>query len=75
MTPQNSSKLAKSVDSLEPLLQYILLSASYELMAHSDIDSPIIIADYLDVTHAFFDGGEAKLVNGILDRVKSAFRA
>ena len=58
----------------EPLLRAVLLCGAYELMAHHDTDAPIIINDYLDVTHAFYDGGESKLVNGILDRVGRAVR-
>ena len=58
----------------EPLLRAVLLCGAYELMAHHDTDAPIIINDYLDVTHAFFDQGESKLVNGVLDRVGKAVR-
>lgn len=58
----------------EPLLQSILLCAAYELLAHHDIDAPIIISDYLDVTHAFYDQGEAKLVNGVLDAIRKNVR-
>lgn len=58
----------------ELLLQAILLCGSYELLAHHDTDAPIIISDYLHVTHAFYDQGESKLVNGLLDKVKGAVR-
>lgn len=58
----------------EPLLQSILLCAAYELLAHHDIDAPIIISDYLNVTHAFYDQGEAKLVNGVLDTIRKNVR-
>lgn len=54
----------------ETLLLSILLCATYELMAHPDIDPPIIINDYLNVTAAFFDQNEKKLVNGVLDRIR-----
>jgi len=58
----------------EPLLRSVLLCGAYELMANHDTDAPVIINDYLDVTHAFFDQGESKLVNGTLDRVSKAVR-
>jgi N utilization substance protein B len=58
----------------EPLLQSVLLCAAYELLAHHDIDAPIIISDYLNVTHAFFDQGESKLVNGVLDAIRKNVR-
>jgi transcription antitermination protein NusB len=52
----------------EPLLQAILFCGIYELMAHSDVDAPVIINDYVNVTHGFFDQSEADLINAILDR-------
>ena len=59
----------------EPLIRAILLCGAYELLAHHDIDSPIIISDYLNVTHAFYEKGEAKLINAVLDNVKHAVRS
>ena len=58
----------------EKLLQSILLCGIYEIMAHSDVDAPIIINDYVDVAHAFYDGGESKLVNAVLDRATKNLR-
>lgn len=59
---------------LEPLLQAIALCAAYELLEHQDIDAPIIINDYLNVTHGFYDKGEASLINGVLNSVANAVR-
>lgn len=42
--------------SIEPLLSAILICGAYELLAHNETDAPIIIADYLHVTHGFFRG-------------------
>jgi len=58
----------------EPLLEAIMLCGAYELMAHAQIDSGIIINDYLEATHAFYGQGEAKLVNGVLDALGRSFR-
>jgi transcription antitermination protein NusB len=58
----------------EDLLMAVLLCGTYELLAHKEIDSPIIINDYLHVTHAFFEGGAASLVNGVLDSVGKILR-
>lgn len=60
----SSDKLAK-----EKLLKAILMCGVYEILYNTDVDAPIIISDYLNVTHAFYDAGEAKLVNGVLDKV------
>jgi len=52
----------------EPLLQSILFCGIYELLNHHDTDAPVIINDYVDVTHGFFDQSQANLVNAVLDR-------
>ena len=58
----------------EKLLQSILLCGCYEVLAHHDIDPPIIINDYIDVAKAFYGGGEPKLVNAVLDRAVKNLR-
>jgi len=68
-------KARDSVVKTEALLQAIFLCGSFELMAHQSIDFPIIISDYLHVTHAFYEESEAKLVNALLDSVRKVTRA
>jgi N utilization substance protein B len=53
---------------LDDLLQATLLCGIYELLARQDVDGPIIIADYIAVTRAFYAGNEHKLVNAVLDK-------
>ncbi len=59
---------------IEPLLKSILLCGVTELLSHQDIDAPIIIDDYLNVTHAFYEKQQVSFVNGILDKVASSLR-
>jgi N utilization substance protein B len=59
----------------EPLLEAVLLCGSYELLAHHDVDSPVIISSYVDVAKAFFEGGEPGLINGVLDSIGKIMRA
>ena len=59
---------------IEPLLTSILICGAYELLAHQDIDSPIIISDYLNITSGFFEGSESKLVNAVLDALSKELR-
>lgn len=63
-----------AVTKLDVLLQAILLSGAYELLACPAIDSPIIINDYTEVTKAFYDQKEAGLVNALLDKVAGVVR-
>lgn len=59
----------------EPLLSAILFCGAYELLANHDIDTPIIINDYIEVAHAYYPPGEAKLVNAVLDKLAKNLRA
>ncbi len=59
---------------IEPLLKSILLCAVCELLTHQDIDAPLIIDDYLNVTHAFYEQQQVSLVNGVLDKIASLLR-
>lgn len=52
----------------EPLIQAILFCGMFELMAHSETDAPVIINDYVNVAHGFYEQAEAGLVNAALDR-------
>ncbi len=67
---QKSNKTKPS----EPLLMAILLCGAFELLDNQDVDAPVILSDYLNVTHAVYEQGESRLVNAILDSVKSVIR-
>lgn len=60
---------------IEPLLKAILFCGAYELLSHQDIDFPIIINDYLNITHGFYGQGEVSLVNGVLDAIAKVLRS
>ncbi len=70
----NRGEKGGNTQKTEPLLQAIFLCGGFELMALQAIDSPLIISDYLHVTHAFYDEGEAKLVNALLDSISKTVR-
>jgi len=71
MVQQNRGK---ELNKLEPLLNAVFLCGAFELMVLQVIDHPVIISDYLHVTHAFFDEKEAKLVNAVLDSIRKTVR-
>lgn len=60
--------------SFERLLQTILRSGAFELHHHGDIPVGAIINDYVDVAHAYYNGREPGLVNGILDKLAGKLR-
>lgn len=64
----------KDKETTEPILKAILIAAAYEIMAHHDIDAPIIISDYMNVAHAFYEDGAPKMINAILDTFAKSLR-
>jgi len=60
---------------LEKILAAILEAGVYELMYRPDIPRPVIINEYVDVAHAFYEGKEPGFVNGILDELAKTVRA
>lgn len=69
---ENTEQKEKSID---VLLRAILLCGCYEILAHGEIDAPVIISDWLHVTRAFYEGRETGLVNAILDGLAKTVRA
>lgn len=63
------------LDRLEVVLRAILRAGAYELLARPDIDAPVVIDEYMRIAKAFFDGGEPKLVNGVLDKLAAKLRS
>ncbi|MEQ9488245.1 MAG: transcription antitermination factor NusB [Alphaproteobacteria bacterium] len=64
----------RTVERMEPILRAILRSGSYELSARGDIDAALTIGEYVALAHAFFDGPEPKIVNGVLERLARTLR-
>ncbi|MGE3622891.1 MAG: transcription antitermination factor NusB [Bdellovibrionales bacterium] len=60
---------------METLLCATLRAGAYELHHHQKIPAAVIINDYVDVAHAFFDAKEPGLVNGILDKLAKNLRS
>ena len=58
----------------EPILESIMMCGLYEIFAHQEIDTPIIINDYMHVANSFFEGRTPAYVNAILDEAKAVLR-
>ena len=59
---------------LEAILRAILRAGIYELLVRADVPARVVINEYLDVAHAFFDGSQPALVNGVLDTLARQLR-
>ena len=55
-------------------MQALLLSAVYELTNTHDIDTKVLIQEYVDLAYAFFNKNEPKMVNAVLDQIAHAVR-
>ena len=62
------------LDRLDKTLLQVLRAGAYELLARADVPTSAAISEYLDVAHAFFDKGDARFANGVLDAVAKAVR-
>jgi transcription antitermination protein NusB len=72
-----SARLAAgwSLTRLDKAMLQVLRAGTYELMARNDVPVASAISEYVDVAKAFFDDGQAKFVNGILDAVAKDVRS
>lgn len=60
---------------LETILRLILEAGAYELAYRPDIPPRVTLSEYIAIAHAFFDGKEPGLANGVLNRLARALRA
>lgn len=59
---------------VDSILRAILRAGAYEILDRTDVPARVVISEYVDLAHAFFEGEEPKVVNGILDKLARASR-
>lgn len=59
---------------IDSILRAILRAAAFELMELRDVPTRVVISEYIDVAHAFFEGDEPRVVNGVLDALARQLR-
>lgn len=60
---------------VDSILRAILRAGAFELMERRDVPVKVVISEYINVAHAFFNEDEPKVVNGVLDRLARNLRA
>jgi len=60
---------------LETILRLVIEAGAYELAHRPDIPPRVTLSEYVAIAHAFFDGKEPALANGVLNRLARALRA
>lgn len=63
-----------TMERIDKILIAVLSAGSYELAARIDVPTAVIINEYVDVTHGFYERAEASFVNGVLDRLAKELR-
>jgi N utilization substance protein B len=63
------------LDRIELLLRAILRAGTFELLSHADIHPRIILSEYVEIAHAFYQGREPGVINGVLDHLAHRLRA
>jgi N utilization substance protein B len=59
---------------LDPVLRALLRAGAAELGMTDGPPAKVVINEYLDVAHGFFDGDEPRMANGMLDRLARELR-
>lgn len=59
---------------IDRLVRAILLAGAYELVHRGDVPPRVVINEYVEIAHAFYDQGEPSFINSVLDRVARQVR-
>lgn len=57
------------LERLEKVMAAILRAGAFELMHRPEVPARVAISEYVDIAHAFLEGKEVGMVNGVLDRL------
>jgi N utilization substance protein B len=59
---------------LDPVLRALMRAGATELWMSDGPPAKVVINEYLDVAHGFFEGEEPRMANGMLDRLARLLR-
>ena len=60
---------------IDSILRAILRAAAFELIDRKDVPAKVVIDEYVDIAHAFFQGEEPSFINAALDKLAHRKRA
>jgi N utilization substance protein B len=60
---------------VDSILRAILRTAVYEFISRRDVPAKVVIDQYVDLAHAFFEDDQAAFVNASLDKIGRRKRA
>jgi N utilization substance protein B len=59
---------------VDAILRAILRAGAFELIELADVPVRVVINEYVEVAHAFLEGDESRVVNGVLDQIARKVR-
>ncbi len=62
------------IERLDPVLRALLRAAAAELVQPKEPPARVVINEYLDISHGFFQGDEPRFANGVLDSMARTLR-
>lgn len=76
LDPLINERLAKgwTLARIDATVRAILRAGCFELSKRKDVPAKVVINEYVEIAHSFFEGQESKLVNGVLDKLARALR-
>ncbi len=71
LDPVIHEKLPKDwpLSRIDMLLRSILRCGAFELTSRKDVPARVVIAEYLEISKAFYEAEEPRLVNAVLDSI------
>jgi len=63
------------LERIDSVLRAVLRAAAFELIDRKDVPAKVVIDEYVDIAHAFFEGDEPGFVNAALDKLAHRKRA
>jgi N utilization substance protein B len=75
--PLIDQQLAKGwrLKRIDSTLRAILRAGVFEILERPDVPARVVITEYINVAHAFFEDDEPKVVNGVLDAIGRQIRS
>lgn len=59
---------------LDALMRMLLLSAAFEFLHQTEVPKKVVISEYTDLAHAFFEDNEAAFVVGVISALAAKLR-
>ena len=63
------------LERIDSILRAILRAAAFEFIGRKDVPAKVVIDEYVEIAHAFFQGDEPSFVNAALDKMAHRKRA